>query len=689
MNKLTIAGIAAVAAVAIAIGGWFYVQNRAKGEVDAAFAALRSSGMKASYTSVAFDPFGRSLTVGGISIADQSGGVATIAKATAGGIDLGSKDFSARTVAVNGAEFQQRISAPGSVANATAATPTLTFKFDQASATAVRIGPTPTQTSAPTPTSTPAPTPTRSPTPATPATASAGQLGQVAAAIQALDIGTISVPKLDMVTSGEGASSVTAITSLDVSRFRDGRIGTITAGSATMAVAGADGFDLTTGPITLAEHDIIATLGVRNAKALVRDGQSIVQGPFTAEQIKVKTTEGQMLSADRLAGDGVSLGPNYDAERYRNLFDDAAANAVSQDGAVNAAKVSALMNMMAGLYADIGWGPIELQGITFGAAPGATVKTPLDGRIALLRMGALRAGVIEEIAIEGASTTTLQTPTQVPAPVEIKRFAFKGIAIAEFYKTMSKFTAAPSKPQLSEQLLTVAGLIRGIDARGVDVTDPKTGAKTTVKDFQLSWGKNVNGIPTDVKFTGAVDLPLDATKPEHAALMQRGFKVIPTAFDVGAVWSEADKTVSLSPGNVELSGLGAIRARLKLGNVPREVIGLDQAQFMAAMLDFEVQDLSFDLADQGAMQSSEAERAAIAMQIAATRAKLSEAQMPAPSYLALMTAVEQFTASTGKTLSVRFAPRAPVALVDLLAASQSEATLAALLDGADFQASVK
>ncbi|MBX9925575.1 MAG: hypothetical protein K2Y05_04395 [Hyphomicrobiaceae bacterium] len=650
MNKLMIGGIAAVAVVAAAAGGWFYVQNRAKGEVEAAFAELRSAGMTASYQSVAFDPFGRSLTVSGISIADKTGATGTIAKATAEGIDLGSKDFSARAVTVNGADYK----AAKAAAKASAAA--MILKFDQAAATAVRIG--------------------------KPAAAAVGDgdLGKVAAAIQALDIGTISVPKLEMVTDATAKTPVTATYSaVTANRFRDGRIGAIEIGGIAIKMTGEAPFDLTSGPIKLTETDLIATLGVRNPNSVVRDGRTIVQGPFSVEQIKIATAKGQNVSMERLAGAEYWHGAKFVASNYRSMMD-----AFPRDGRPLSPKdMSALMEKMAALYEDVGFDSFEVKGIKFTDPTPKTGNAPAEGRLALMRIGNLNAGIVEEYALEGLSVTS------GPAPFELGRVALKGLAVSELYRTIAKMAVTNGKPPSADQLLAMAGLLKGIDLRGLDITEPRSKAKTSVHDLKLSWGKITNGIPAEVRMNGVVDFPLDPTKPDHAALMQRGFKAIPTVFDVGATWSEADKSVRLDPGSIELKGLGAVRADLRLGNVPREAIGIDQARFMAALPEFELQALSLDVTDQGAIQSSEAERAAIAMQLAATRAKLEAAGASAPGYVALMASVEQFMAAPGKTLSIRLAPKARLTVADLLVASQSEATFASLLDSADFQSSVK
>src|SRR5215217_3253525 len=67
MMKIIAALLAAVAIGVIGFFGFeFYVQQRIAGDVEAAFAAVRESGAKASHGKVSFDLWSRTITVSDI-----------------------------------------------------------------------------------------------------------------------------------------------------------------------------------------------------------------------------------------------------------------------------------------------------------------------------------------------------------------------------------------------------------------------------------------------------------------------------------------------------------------------------------------------------------------------------------------------------------------------------------------------
>ncbi|MDZ4841261.1 MAG: hypothetical protein SH859_03835 [Hyphomicrobium aestuarii] len=650
MNRLMIAGIAAVALAGAAVGGWFYVQNRAKSEVETAFAGLRSSGTQASYRTVAFDLFSRTLNVSDIAISNPKGGSATIGEVTAAGIDLAAKNFSARTISLTAAVFK-------SAAGKAAGTTEITVKLDAAKATDVRVG--------------------------TPAALDpkAGEFSELAAVFQGLDIGSITAPKLDVATTGAGGQAAVAYAGVEFKSIRDGRIGAVSYTSADFKSEGTEPASGTLGSMAAADIDVVTMLGATNPKRIDKAIYTQIQGPVTVGPIRIKSAAGSDVTIDAITSDYMAIGPKFSVAKVQALM-----SSLPQGGRqLSPAETSALMTQIGSLYEDISIGLVELRGMRAIDPGTGRTKQKVDVGIGLLRLSGLTGGRLDEYVFEAIKFSTPALPT----PVEVGRIALKGLAIGELLQTMSKLGANPGQPATPQLGSTVLGMVEGFEMRGVDIPDPRTKTTTRINDLKASWGNPVNGVPTQLKLEGAVDLPLDPTQTAHAALLQRGFKALPAVFDATAVWTQADKTLRLQPGKLELKGLGAISADVTLANVPVDEIGLDGAKFMSALPSFEIGKIALDIADLGAMSASPSERAAVAMQFAASREKLAATGTKADNFIALTHKIEEFTATPGKTISLRFAPVAPLTVGDLLVAINSEAALATLLDAATFEATVK
>ena len=650
MNRLMIAGIAAVALVGASVGGWFYVQNRAKSEVETAFAGLRSSGTQATYGAVTFDLFSRTLKLSDIAISNAKGGSATIAQFTAAGIDLAAKHFSARTMGMTGAVFK-------SAAGKSAGAMEITVKLDDAKASDVRTG--------------------------LPAALDpkAGDFAQIAALFQGLDIGSITAPKLDVATTGTGVQAAVSYAGVEFKSIRDGRIGAVTYTSADFKSEGADPASGTLGSMAAADIDVATMLGATNPKRIDKAGYTQIQGPVTSGPIRIKSAAGSDVTIDAITSDYMAIGPKFSVAKVQALM-----GSLPQGGRpLSPAETSALMTQLASLYEDISIGLVELRGMRVIDPGTGRTKQKVDAGIGLLRLSGLTGGRLDEYVFEAIKFST----PALPSPVEVGRIALKGMAIGELLKTMGKLGANPGQPPTAQLGSTMLGMVEGFEMRGVDIPDPRTKTTTRIQDLKASWRDPVNGVPTKIKFAGSVDLPLDPAQTAHAALLQRGFKALPAVFDVAAVWTKADRTLRLQPGKLELKGLGAISADVTLANVPVEEIGLDGAKFMSAVPSFEIGNIALDIADLGAMSASPSERAAVAMQFAASRDKLAASGTKADTFIALTHKIEEFTATPGKTISLRFAPVASLTVGDLLVAINSEAALATLLDAATFEATVK
>lgn len=660
MKKLTIAGIAALVLIAVAAGGWFYVHQRARSEVEAAFAGLRTGSTTATYGAVALDPFRMALTISDIAIADGSGTSGRIAKVSAAGIDLMSKTFAAKSVAADGVVVTMPAAPkPDTAKSSERAAPT-TVKLEQVTATNVRVG-------------------------ASAAPAAGAATARLAAVLEPLQIDLVSVPKLEVEMSSGGDVVRMVYERAEARDIRDGKVGRIAMAGGSLTSAGGTstagsigGISGTFGPADVSDVDLISLVGPANPKRTVVDGFTRLHGPMKLGPMKVSTPEGINIAIEAVTSGAFDAAPTFSMARYQERF-----ATVSVGGRQpTPAEAAQMMEALADFYNEIRIDKVEILGLVADGSSPKSGARPVEGSMALLRLQGLKNGRLDEYAIEGVK---LKGPA---GPIELGRVALKGLAIGELMRAMSKVAGRPGQPP-ADFAASMIGMMSGLELAGIDVPDPNAKTTTRIGELAATWGSPVNGLPTLATLKGNVDLPLDPTQSSHAALKQRGYTALPVTFDIEAGWKEAEQVLTVTPRRVEFKGLGSIAGTVVLGNVPRSAIGLDTAKLLAAMPDFEIVKLDLDIVDLGALQASEAERAAVSMQLAASQAKLAAAGQKAENFAALSQAIEQFSGSTGKTLSLRFTPKAKMAVADALVALNSEVGFASLLDAADLSATVK
>lgn len=639
-----------IAALAIAAGGYFglefYVRQRVAGDVDAAFAALRATGAKASRGKVAFDLWSRTITVADIAgeSAAQPPLAVKIGRFTATGVNqpeanrFSAERIDAADVEVSGtmavqAAFKFTYRAPRiEVANYAGPAGPLRpleggsaaeiYRFILEHFAAVSA----TSASAPTITATMAlPVPGNTP--------GAGDYTYTGVALRDIKGGKIAATTIDRVTF-----------------------------SAVLQTRGQQ--EKLTGVVEkLAAYDFDAAASAAifdparaNDDKYYRAYRQMAAGPYTATFEK-----GLRMRIDGMTADDVGLKPSkLQFPKLMEIVDSIPAPGTTP----TPAQTRDMLDKMAVLYEGLSLGGAEMRGFS--------METP-QGPFALaaMRLGKLENGKIAEVAIEGLDARSPQ------GPVKVGRFALKSFDVANLLRMSSQFTAPGQNPS-PEQLAALLLLLEGTEIAKVVAPYKDTGQPVNIDTLNLAWGQFVGPIPTRARVTMKMSGPVDVTDPgPFGMLASAGINTTSVNADLGAAWAEGARTFALEPVTLEVGSVLTAAARLTLANVPREVFSVNplQAAIMAAQIEAGAVELA--LRDTGGVDlavaqyartqnvTREAARNAIVENI---RSNAMQTASVNPDGMAIAGAIVRFIENPRGTLTIKLTPRGRVPMMQVIEA---------------------
>jgi len=638
------------AAVVIAVGGLFgfefYTQHRIAREVEAAFEQIRAGGGKASHGKVSFDLKSRTLRVDDIATesATQPPVRLKVASLTASGVgqpDTGR--FSAASIETSDMEISANIAGP--------AGGSLSYKMPRAvmkdySGPAALYQP-------------------RAP-------ASVIEMYRSAleqfAAVQAA---SVSVPSITgTVNFGAGLSGDFAYSGMALQDIKGGKIATmqIERANFTVNTQQAGKADKMTGEIAnLGSRDFDA-----NAAAAILDPQKAnddryysFYGKTSAGPYTVTSALGLRMRIDQMTIDGVAARPSR-LQLPALLAMMQAAGATSP----TPAQTRELIDKMAALYEGMRIGTAEMRGLS-----AETPQGPL--KLQAIRFN-LEDGKIGEFALEGLDTNTPK------GPLKLGRFALKSLDIANFMRVSAQFTN-PAQQPAPELIAGLFPLIRGVEIKGVTAPFKKTGKFVNLDGFDVNWGQFVGPIPSKARVTAKITTPVDATDPSMKALIAAGLDTLSADGDIGAEWTEADRSFVVDIPKLEIGGLVKASARIALANVPRQVFSVNLAQAIGAAAQIEAGGIELTVRDLGSVDlgvvqyaraqnvSRDAARKAIVENIMASSQDVASAN---PDAEAAVQALARFVESPGQTLVIKLTPRAKVPAMQLLQLSKTDPLIA-------------
>lgn len=648
-----------IAAVVIAAGAFFgfqlYVQRQAEAQVDAAFADLRAGGAKATHGKVTFDLWTRTITVADIVGESNAQPPVTVkvGRFVATGVSQPEAGrFAAERIEASDVEGSGTMTAQAGV----------TFTYTAPRIEAVNYaGP-------------------------------AGPLRRLESTalpdvyrfgldhFTAVSAGSITVPTLTTKVTGLGGGKTPGTGEYTYSNFvmrdmKGGKVASTTVDKASISVVidAAGKRETLTGEIEkLAAYDFdaagaAAMLDPAHAKddKLYRFYRQLTAGSYTAT-----LPQGLKMRLDGMTADEVGVRPSkLQFATVMQIVESAPPPGTTP----TPAQMQELLDKVASLYEGIYIGAIELRGFSM-----ETPQGPVS--LAAIKLGKLDNGKLAELAIEGFDGRSPE------GPVKVGRFALKSLDIANLMRFASKVGAAAHSPPGPEQLAGLLLLLEGAELSGLVAPYKNTGQPVSIDTLNLSWGQFVGPIPTRARTTVKMTGPVDLSDPDpFKMLAAAGMKSATLIFDLGAGWTEAQKTFALEPVNLEVGGVMTAAARVSVGNVPRDVFSINPLQVAIMAAQIEAGPLELALRDTGGVDLAVAQfaktqnlsrdqaREAIIQNIRETGIKLSGANADA---MAIAGAIARFVELPGGTLTIKLTPKGKVPVMQLAETMKTNPMLA-------------
>jgi hypothetical protein len=638
-----------IAAIVIAVGAFFglqfYVQQRAVAEVDAAFADLRAGGAKATHGKVSFDLWSRTLTVPDISweSAGQPPQTVKLGRVVASGVSQPEAGrFAAERVDASDIEVSAAITAQAAMTMSYTVPRLEVVNYAGPAAPLRRLE----------------------------STALADVYRFMLDHFAAASASSITAPTVTVKSTGLGGGRTPAtadyVYSNVVARdLKGGKIASTTIDKVNLAfsveAAGKrEGISGEMEKLAAYDFDATAAAAMLDPARAKDDNVHRFYRQLTAGAYTLTLGQGVKVRLGGMTLDEVGLRPSK--LQFATLME-IVESAPPPGTTPTPAQLRELLEKVASIYEGLYLGGFEARSLS--------VETPGEPfRIAAVRFGKLDNGKLAEFAIEGLDA---HSPKQ--GPVKVGRFALKSVDLANLMRIASQLGATAGRTPPPEQLAALLTVLDGGEISGLVAPYKNTGQPVTIDTFNLSWGQFVGPIPTRARTTVKMTGPVDLSDPDpFKMLASAGMKSATIIFDLGAGWTEAQKTFALEPATLEVGGLFTAALRASVGNVPREVFSINPLQAVIMAAQIEVGPLELALRDTGGVDLAVAQfartqnmgreeaRQAIIQNIRETGMKLSGANADA---MAIAGAIARFVELPGGTLSIKLTPRGKVPVMQI------------------------
>jgi hypothetical protein len=321
-----------------------------------------------------------------------------------------------------------------------------------------------------------------------------------------------------------------------------------------------------------------------------------------------------------------------------------------------------LTDKMAGLYEGVHLGKLEIAGLR--------VDAPSDAiEVARVAVDGLEGGRFARIAVEGLSASAPQRPSLAAGSI-----ALKGFNVANLLRTASRLLTAPERSG-PMQVLQALAVVEGVEIK--DLALPATGRPVHLRALDASWGRLVEGVPTQLRLSATVRAPVTAGDPEPLikALAASGIPALTASLDVGAGWTEAAQAVTLAPASIELDDLLAVSLKATAGNVPHATFSRDRVKSAISLALVEAGPIELTLHDLGAVDVAAAEMARAqgqgpeAGRVLLARSLSERAEAVAettPEMRTFYDAAGEFVRTRGGTLTLTLTPKGRIGLLPLI-----------------------
>jgi hypothetical protein len=643
-----------IAAIVIVAGGFFgferYMQHRVAGEVEAAFEQIRATGGKASHGKVSFDLLTRTVAVADIAAqtAAQPPISLKIGSLTASGVNQpDATRFSADNIEITDLEVGLEMPTE-TLLNTTYKAPRISVRDYSGPASTPRL-------------------------PASSSLIDVYRAGfELVANITAASVTTPSLTgtmKFSAAMQGGTGSGEFTYSGFTMEGLKQGRIATMKASEAIFRFAQPAGPTKTiTGSLAnFAAYDtdfnVMATTfdpQKANDDQYARIYRQISTGPYT-----IKFDQLLNMRIEGLTIDDVAMRPSR-----LQLPALMAMTPPTGSAPPTLDQARAMLDRAAGVYEGVRVGNAEMRGLSM-EMPQGPVK------LASMRFN-LENGKIGEFAFEGLDA---RAPN---GPVKVGRFALKSLDMANLMRMAGKFSSPEQSPS-PDQALGMLALLEGVELKNLVAPYKNTGKPVNIDTVDLNWGQFVGPIPSRVRLTAKMAGPVDATDPVQTPLVQAGIESLALDFDLGAAWTEEQRTFTLEPVAIELGSLLKATARVSLANVPRGVFTLDPVQATSMADEIEAGTLEFALRDLGGVDlavahyarllgiSRDMTRRTIVDNIRTNGEKIAGSNL---DVVAVVEALIRFIENPGQTLIIKLTPLGKVPALQLIELLQDEPIVA-------------
>ena len=357
-----------------------------------------------------------------------------------------------------------------------------------------------------------------------------------------------------------------------VSGIGSGRIASVVAASGSFEGSGPEGPSRGTFARTeMSDLDLGLMMALLNGAG---SGSSTAEprriyGSFSIEGIATEGPKSARARIARLAGRDFKARPM--AQGWI-----AAMNALPATTDLNKASPnerSRVVTALADMLDSFEIGSMEATGIEFSDTGGKDAS----GRIS--RIGYSGASSGGEFRIEGIDLGG------VDGRVRIANFSLGGVSFGSALKAARELAGKTSDltPGEIRSLVPTIGAIR---LSGIEVdtkADPKSGSapmQVALGSLELFADKPVEGIPTDLRLNVRnLSVPIAAAAKDDTAkqLVGLGYDKIETSMTAALAWNEPGQELVIRELSVEGAGMGSVRVRGVLGNVPKDAFSADEA----------------------------------------------------------------------------------------------------------------
>lgn len=658
--------IVAASSFVLLVGGgvtaWYWTQSRALAEVDIQFATLRAAGATAEHGPVAFEPWSRTLTIGGIKI--KSAGTPAIAFAikqlTFTGVEVLSSAFAAARVDIDTMDVDRTAPEPAGI--------TIRAKVPSLVAEKLTI-------------------PSRAQT--------------IGALVQGVRADTISVPAIDAVatlpTPAQPATRTTPPRPAGVGEFKyqytGSKLNQIGDGRIALYEIGKLSFSGITGSGSMAagkveDIDLLPFFSTDLATRKPVDGYYRVQGKQAMGALTMSMPDGGSVTFGSMTSAGASIDPTrVSVAALTEMIAAASANPLQRSPTQNAA----FAEMIAKLYQGIAIDRFEMRDME--------VKPAANGSSGNVRMNAfvmdrLKNGKIDTFGFEGLTgdmpTMALGRPDA--AALKVGKFAIDGLDVAGLMRWGSAMQpGAGGVPPDPTVMLT---LIKSVELHDAVIPDPLKGTTTKIDRLKLSWDRFVlGGLPADIRLSFKGEAPVNPADPMQAELAKLGFRSILVDIDLGSRFDPQARELTLAPLDIKMDQLGTLSGQITLANVPLQAYSVLPNRFTSAFPAFTIKGIDLVLRDGGSVALFNARRTLGAPPASPAPPATSPPPVaPAgpPSSLAQLTdAATRFGDKPGQSLTLKLVPKQPVRIGDLLAGGITSPETLAIMDRFDIQVEMK